>query len=397
MGSSGDFLELLGDDLSIDVLRRLDDPADLVRFSSVSHSWHQFVANNGFCKKLCTRMFPELKCCSCVVEQNNLARASQGGPSNSNEQDYNATEHRLFARLALELKSSIKKEDCISAAVCASSTDNDPDESIENTLDSSDIVGQRPSYWSSKGVNDPDVPEMLTYRLCSKLCIIEEVNIHPFKAYFQIGHPIYSAEAVRFRMGFLKNPTYGLSHSEDEDAVAQRFGGDDDSFMWTYVSPKFPMMQESCLQTFKLPQPVLCIGGILQIELLGRVQKQEMDALYYICVCHVQVMGRPLPPVFDVEMLSPDLNCMLKYCPQTDCSSCPCASDEDVNPPPTRGGWLALAARIRQSRQLGARVWSRARFLNALLGNVPVVLDDGSSSDDDDVEEGEVHIEQVVN
>lgn len=26
--------------------------------------------------------------------------------------------------------------------------------------------------------------------------------------------------------------------------------------------------QENCLQTFKLPEPVLCIGGYLQIELL---------------------------------------------------------------------------------------------------------------------------------
>ena len=40
--------------------------------------------------------------------------------------------------------------------------------------------------------------------------------------------------------------------------------------------------QENSLQKFKLPEPVLCIGGYLQIELLGRVQKQEMDGLYYI-------------------------------------------------------------------------------------------------------------------
>lgn len=40
--------------------------------------------------------------------------------------------------------------------------------------------------------------------------------------------------------------------------------------------------QENCLQAFKLPEPVLGIGGILQVELLGRVQRQEMDELYYI-------------------------------------------------------------------------------------------------------------------
>lgn len=42
------------------------------------------------------------------------------------------------------------------------------------------------------------------------------------------------------------------------------------------------MAQENCLQKFKLPEPALCVGGILQIELLGRVQRQEMDGLYYI-------------------------------------------------------------------------------------------------------------------
>ncbi|XP_068650426.1 F-box protein At4g00755-like [Aristolochia californica] len=374
MGASGGFLELLCNDVSIDVLRRLDDPADLVRVSSISRSWHQFVANNGFCKKLCTRMFPELKCCCCVVEQSNVTRSSEVGPSSSTEQDVNVLEHRVFARLAHELKSTIKKEDCVSVAICASSTDHDPAESIENTLDSSDNVGQRPSYWSSEGESDPDLPEMLTYSLCSKLCIIEEVNIQPFEANFQFGHPIYSAEAVRFRMGFSKNIFYSLSHSEEEVVAAQRFDDDDDDcYIWTYVSPKFPMVQENSLQTFKLPQPVLCIGGILQIELLGRVQKQEMDGLYYICVSHVQVMGRPLPPVFDVKIPSAGQSCLLKYCPQTDCSTRPSASG---------GGWLALIARIRQSRQLGARGWSRTRFLNTLLGNAPAVHFGGSSDDD---------------
>lgn len=46
-----------------------------------------------------------------------------------------------------------------------------------------------------------------------------------------------------------------------------------------------PCEQENRLQKFTLPEPVLCIGGILQIELLERVQRQEMDGLLYIwCV-----------------------------------------------------------------------------------------------------------------
>lgn len=36
------------------------------------------------------------------------------------------------------------------------------------------------------------------------------------------------------------------------------------------------------LQHFKLPEPVLCVGGFVQLELMGRVQTQEMDEKYYI-------------------------------------------------------------------------------------------------------------------
>lgn len=40
--------------------------------------------------------------------------------------------------------------------------------------------------------------------------------------------------------------------------------------------------QVDSIQVFKLPRPVLCIGGVLQVELLGRVQTQAIDQLYYI-------------------------------------------------------------------------------------------------------------------
>lgn len=208
-------------------------------------------------------------------------------------------------------------------------------------------------------------------------------------AFFQPGLPIYSARAVRFRMGHPKSPNFEGDPSDESCH--------DDKFVWTYTSQEFPMaqvnsstlaiylsclyvfvfggivaindqnwkygtwqfdfisqilsfssdshsvftcwlklpfkmpleilnftspfpsdtyiiimdflckhvwklslhswsytrlcvvptllkwlVQVSRLQKFKLPEPVLCIGGYLQIELLGRVQRQEMDGLYYI-------------------------------------------------------------------------------------------------------------------
>nr|XP_018681596.1 PREDICTED: F-box protein At4g00755-like isoform X2 [Musa acuminata subsp. malaccensis] len=213
------------------------------------------------------------------------------------------------------------KRDCIHRAVCASSTDNYPDESIENTLESSDLVDQRPSYWSSGGQYDPGVSESLTYRLTANLCVVREIKIQPFKAFFQPDHPIYSAKFVRFRMDHSRL-RQGTDNCEEQQLAS------DDYDKWTYVSPEFPMEQENVLQSFKLPHPVICVGGMLQIELMGRVQKQAVDDLYYICVCHVQVMGSPLSPFFEVEIDDASGSLVLKHFPQSKCGTVPVGTAE---------------------------------------------------------------------
>ncbi|XP_027151396.1 F-box protein At4g00755-like isoform X2 [Coffea eugenioides] len=111
-------------------------------------------------------------------------------------------DHKVYAFLAQGIASFPRKE-CLSEALGASSTDNYPDESIQNTPEPSDRIGQRPSYWSSKGEIDSAVPETLTYKLMAKLCVITEIHIQPFQVYFQFGSPIYPAKAVRFLMGDL--------------------------------------------------------------------------------------------------------------------------------------------------------------------------------------------------
>ena len=52
--------------------------------------------------------------------------------------------------------------------------------------------------------------------------------------------------------------------------------------MWSVWDLGFGFKQSDTLQKFTLPQPALCIGGLLQVELVGRTQTQEYDALYYI-------------------------------------------------------------------------------------------------------------------
>ncbi|XP_058086410.1 F-box protein At4g00755-like isoform X2 [Magnolia sinica] len=374
-----DFLEWLGPDNSVNVLLCLDEPSDLVRTSLVSRSWRQFVIENGFCKKLCLRMHPEISRFTRVIEVSNSTEPIEVSSSNALEWESLEREHRIYAGLAHSIMSSDTNKACIDKWISASSTDNYPEESIENTLIPNEKVDGRPSYWSSEGEKDPEVPETLTYRLISNLCVVSEVNIQPFKAYFQHGDPIYSAKAVRFRMGHPKSFLDVKSSIMDAFAPGQR--SDNDDYVWTYISPEFPMVQENRLQTFKLPQPVICIGGILQIELLGRVQQQEMDNLYYICVCHVEVVGRSLSPAFDIDILDFPGNWVLKYFPEAENCDTPKQTAQDEGS--GSSGWHALTARIRQIR--AGRVWDRVVILNSLLGNVDAVDNDDSNESDEEL------------
>ena len=82
-------------------------------------------------------------------------------------------------------------------------------------------------------------------------------------AYFQRGSPIYSAKSVRFRMGHPKSP----------NDLGSRLLGDplpsaDDTFIWTYTSPEFPMAQVCSSTTFCIFFGCVGVGSGLR-ELLG--------------------------------------------------------------------------------------------------------------------------------
>lgn len=250
-------------------------------------------------------MFPSLHIVDRIIEPNSCVKSSsEVGCSKSVEWETLERDHRVYAFLARGC-TLFALRGCIADAISASSTDNYPEESIRNTLEPRDRVSRRASYWSSKGQSNPAVAETLTYKLVADICVITEISVRPFQAFFQLGSPIYSAKSVRFRMG---HPKAAVDDPMGEpcDNCA------DDNFIWTYTSPEFAMVQENRLQKFELPEPVLCIGGILQVELLGRVQRQDMDGLFYICVSHVQVIGRPLSPAFSVDIIEPSGKFALK-------------------------------------------------------------------------------------
>ena len=62
-------------------------------------------------------------------------------------------------------------------------------------------------------------------------------------AYFQDGFPIYSAKAVRFKMGHQKLSVN--SSTSVSNGLAVDYSSASDHFIWTYVSPEFPMAQVS--------------------------------------------------------------------------------------------------------------------------------------------------------
>ncbi|KAF8780391.1 hypothetical protein HU200_001504 [Digitaria exilis] len=339
-GARWDFLDWVGPDTSACIFHLLDDPTDLARAAAVSRSWRRFVIHSGFCKRLCHQICPE------VATFTRAVVVTRSPPASESSRHAEARDHLVYSNLGGALASANPSMDCIIRSIGASTTDNFPEETIDNTREPRDRVNHRPSYWSSGGHDDPDVPESLIYKLSSDLCIIDELRIQPFQESFVT----------------LAN--------ENQRAVA------DENYTWMYTSPEFPMMQENVLQTFKLPRPVLCIGGVAKIELLGRVQKQATDDRYYICVCHAQVMGRSLSPEFMVDISDPAGYSTLKYLPG--------ASNlrvEDILNGDTKDSteWHSLVARYRQIRHMA--------MVNMLLGPVHFMDDDdddaGGVTDDD--------------
>ncbi|KAL0317751.1 UNVERIFIED_CONTAM: F-box protein [Sesamum angustifolium] len=284
MDGSMDFIQWVGEDMSLKILMCLEDPSDLVRTGAVSSSWRQFVITHGLCKNLCLRMFPEASSFTRVIECDHMGKSVATGTDDSAEWTSLVTEHKVYALLSRGLTTSTREKNCMSDSIFASSTDNYPEESIKNTLEQSDRVNNRATYWSSK---------------------------------------------------------------------------------------EYPMAQENRLQKFKLPEPVLCIGGILKVELLGRVQTQEMDGLYYICINHVAAIGRPLSPLFDVKMIDEQGKCTLTYNPCT-------FSLKRVELIKEESSSQSHFRRFSES----IRTWEQV-IISTLRGAGPLMIDDNDSDHED--------------
>ncbi|XP_026379438.1 F-box protein At4g00755-like [Papaver somniferum] len=192
MEASQDFLQLLNRDLSLKIFSYLYEPADVFLASSVSHSWRKFVIANGVSKSLSLRCCPETSCAIKAIEDDDIIEPLEVETNGSVEMEKLKKNHRVYAFLARRLHYYVTR-DCISEAICASSTNNYLKENIHNTL----VLNGGTSYWSSRGEISPDVPETLTYKLVPELRFITKIRIHLIQALVQ---------AVRFRMCHFREP-----------------------------------------------------------------------------------------------------------------------------------------------------------------------------------------------
>ncbi|KAI8104162.1 hypothetical protein M9435_006688 [Picochlorum sp. BPE23] len=229
--------------------------------------------------------------------------------------------------------------------LCATSYDNNH-ENLDNVL--SPIVKSLRgfSYWSSLGSDDESSGESLAFALDMPVCVIKSISVRPFQAWFQDEYPIYGSKKIQFRIGGIPmfrhhtklNPmqqvdlaaadlgidgacvalsktvlmeTYRKRNesSADVDAQAQEIvarirsrsndtaavpAGQWDEATATWTSPQYDIRNEDKLQSFDIPG-ILCIGGYLRIDLIGRNSRQEIDNKYYTCLGRVCITGHPLP------------------------------------------------------------------------------------------------------
>lgn len=200
--------------------------------------------------------------------------------------------HDLLCRLAalLDGGGDWPSTSLIRNVLGASSTDH-VEESALNLLIPEERVtfGMGVSYWSSKGSDSAGSVDWVALRLAHPLCLLREVRLRPFKAWFQPGAPIYAPQFVRFRVGgamlfdpgnWQLGPAW-LPPAPPDPPRADDPGGWDVGGV-TWESPLFPVDPDSAAdQLFELPQPVLCVGGLLVIELIGKVKQQLQDNLFY--------------------------------------------------------------------------------------------------------------------
>ena len=268
---------VLPDEVIARVLSLLVDLQDLANAELVCAGWRRVAAESTAWWALACRSHPELA----PFGRDAPVCLPAGGL-----RAWKPTPAALCKRLAALAASPPLRSTVVAEALAASSTDN-AEEHVRNTLSrrTRNTVWQLPAYWSSAGSELQSAEDWVQYRLASHVCVVTAVGLRPFRAFFQYHTPIYSPLSARVMLGQLSEDAGGYGTAGDTP--------DGGAFQAQYVSPEFPVAQVDELQTLTLPAPVVCLGGVLRVQLCGRAQTQAADNRFYVCLTHLNATGRP--------------------------------------------------------------------------------------------------------
>lgn len=162
-----------------------------------------------------------------------------------------------------------------------------------------------PCYWGSAPSPKAEGIEFLTFRLSSPVSLIQSFSVTPYQAFWHPQCPCYGPQFVAIQF-LLPSNTATKDYSGNylmckmnAERLLQGFRNRDGDISKKvyYMSPFYPMNNKATVHKFQLPEPVLCIGGIVRFIFSGMHQRQtieigeELHDDHYLCISHVSVDG----------------------------------------------------------------------------------------------------------
>eukprot|EP01065_Artemidia_motanka_P032470 TRINITY_DN39481_c0_g1_i1.p1 TRINITY_DN39481_c0_g1~~TRINITY_DN39481_c0_g1_i1.p1 ORF type:complete len:386 (+),score=63.84 TRINITY_DN39481_c0_g1_i1:135-1160(+) len=196
----------------------------------------------------------------------------------------------LDFRAALRELLTADSESLVSAPVFATSTDQ-ADQGIDKTLDARET-----SFWSSAGTQQAGTDDSVVYQLSGPMALVREVRVSFFEADFQDGNPLYPSQALRVDVGWLPPGMELDSCCKRGRNIPGEDPGPDlhelaDQFVWDTAQLYPGVANTDACQAFRLPK--LALGAFIRLKLIGKLQTQSSDGLYYVCIKSLRVVGIP--------------------------------------------------------------------------------------------------------
>lgn len=117
---------------------------------------------------------------SAIIEEGRIPLISDHGFGHPASFENPEKDHVVYSNLLQALSKSLKNapKHCLECIIGASSRHNNyPIRSIVSIL----IPRENHICWSSNGTIDPDVPEIILFKLAGGVCIINDIHIKPVK------------------------------------------------------------------------------------------------------------------------------------------------------------------------------------------------------------------------